>query len=211
MKRVIDIATAPLPEAASYLDTPKPRKGTKDAEKIEAQIADKLASRLEMAATDWDLCRITAVGWLLHGEPESVDNTVRLCQNEHEEGDALVEVAAWLANTDAKAVTFGGMSFDLPILQRRAKYLGVPFPILNLDRFRSPHPDLMLLLSGGDKDKYRSLKFYCRRLGWDDLCKPLEGAREAQVFQTGEWALLKDSVLHDLWATARLASWAKAW
>jgi len=46
-----------------------------------------------------------------------------------------------------------------------------------------------------------------RRLGWSDLIKPLDGAEEARVFETGDWDKLMGAVAHDLRATARLAKW----
>jgi hypothetical protein len=46
-----------------------------------------------------------------------------------------------------------------------------------------------------------------RRLGWTDLLKPLTGAEEAQVPQTGRWDELRASLAHDVDATVRLARW----
>jgi hypothetical protein len=109
------------------------------------------------------------------------------------------------------AITYAGLHFDLPVLQRRALYLGVPFPKLNLDRYRTPHIDLMELLSGGDRERRRSLQFFCKRLGWTDLVKPLSGAEEAQVFSSGRWEDLRASLAHDLEATSRLATFARVW
>jgi hypothetical protein len=213
MKRVIDIATAPIEHPERFIDTPKPRKGTIDEAKQSKQIADKLAERIDGAGLDLDLCRLSAVGWITKG-PTTGDihePLIVLCPTETEEIDVLKDIAFFFGAVDNQAITYFGLNFDLLVLQRRALYLGVPFPKLNTDRYRSPHPDIGELLSGGNPDRRRPLTFYVKRLGWDDLQKPLAGADEAKVHESGQWDLLAESVRHDVLATARLASWLKVW
>jgi len=68
--------------------------------------------------------------------------------------------------------------------------------------------DLCEILSDRNPQRRRSLDFYCKRMGWDDLNpKPLSGADEAQVHVTGRWDELEASILRDVTATCRLASW----
>jgi DNA polymerase elongation subunit (family B) len=198
MLRIIDIATAPLPNVEDFLGTPKPRKGTKDAEKQAEQIAEKRQAWLETAACDVDLCRITAIG---------TQSGVTLCKTEDEEREALAGEAAIAAHQDFLGYcTFNGHAFDLVVLQRRAKYLGVKFPWINLDRWKSRHTDLMLELSDRDKQRYRSLDFYRKRLGIEGE-KPLAGADEAKVFETGQWVELCRSVEHDVRVIQALGQW----
>jgi len=200
---VVDVATAAIDGAGSFLDPVSAPSNWKDPEKIAAYVAEKTAEREAHAALDLDLARLTAIG--TYGQLDEAP-AVGLLRTEDEERGALRRLATRL---DARLtlVTYSGFSFDLPVLMRRAKYLGVPFPKLNLDRYRSPHVDVMLELSYRDPSRRRSLGFYVRRHGWTDLAKPLEGAEESQVHQSGRWDELLLSVGHDLLATARLARW----
>ncbi len=201
---ILDLSSAPLPNAADYLDgTVRAPGNYKDAEKIAAYIAEKEAERLEMAGTDLDLARITGIG-ISFGGPESL--VVTLCRDEAKERDALIALSVALRQRP-EIVTFGGFGFDLPLLMRRARYLGIDFPVISLDRFKSPHHDLMEILSDRNPQRRRSLQFYCKRLGWSDLSKTLQGADEARVPQTGLWAELEASIRHDVTATYRLACW----
>jgi hypothetical protein len=160
-----------------------------------------------MAATDVDLARITGIAvQFAHGEP-----LIETIADQDEERRALTALAEGvLANRSVSIITFGGFNFDLPLIMRRARYLGVDFPSLNLDRFKSPHIDLCELLSDRNPQRRRSLQFYVKRIGWTDLVKPLSGADEARVPETGRWAELVDSLRHDVTATYRVAQWCGA-
>jgi DNA polymerase elongation subunit (family B) len=200
---VIDLATSALPDAERFLEgTVKAPSNYKDPVKIADFIKEAQAERLASAALDMDLARITALGFLL-GE-NGID--VRVCRDEADEHLLIQDVAALLTPMPT-IITFGGHNFDLPLVMRRARYLGVKFPALNLDRFKSPHIDLCELLSDRNPQRRRSLGFYAKRMGWTDLAKILSGAEEAQVPQTGRWDDLEVSIRHDVTATYRLAQW----
>lgn len=199
---ILDLATSALPDAERYLEgTVRAPKNYVDERKIADYIAEKQAERLAEAALDIDLARITALGFAL--DSNAID--VRVCRDEVDERLLIADVAD-LVN-GSTIVTFGGFNFDLPLVQRRAKYLGIKFPWLNLDRYRSPHIDLCELLSDRNPQRRRSLQFYAKRMGWTDLTKILSGAEEAQVPTTGRWDDLEASIRHDVIATYRLAQW----
>ena len=201
---VIDVATAPIADAASYIEgTAKAPANWKDEVKILEYIREKEGERIALAATDVDLARITGIGL---GGTEVEEPGSWLCRTEDDERAILGMVARLVRK--ANLVTFGGFNFDLPLLMRRARYLGVAFPLLNLDRYRSPHVDLCELLSDRNPQRKRPLGFYVKRLGWTDLVKPLSGQEEARVHETGQWDLLAESLAHDVQATQRLAEWA---
>lgn len=201
---VLDLATAALPDAERYLEgTIKAPSNYKQAEAIAAYIENARLERLAAAALDIDLARITALGFAIG--PNAID--VRVCRDEADER-LLIEDVAMLLTPMPTIITFGGHNFDLPLVMRRARYLGVPFPALNLDRFKSPHVDLCDVLSDRNPQRRRSLGFYVKRMGWDDLTKILSGAEEAQVATTGRWDDLEASIRHDVTATFRLAQWA---
>jgi len=204
---ILDIATAPIADADNYLDgTVRAPSTYKDPEKIKAYIEEKTAERVAMAGVDVDLARITGFGWTAKGEHSIV---VELAKDEARECAILAELAAmWIDPYKTVLVTFGGLNFDLPLLMRRARYLGVKFPVLSLDRYRSVHIDLCELLSDRNPQRRRSLDFYTKRMGWTDLNpKPLSGAEEAQVPVTGRWDELAASIRRDVTATYRLACW----
>lgn len=208
MRRVIDIATCAIDGVESFIETPRPRKGTKDEAKQAMQIADKLAERVEGASLDLDLCRLTAVGWM---ETPNSQPWVETCRSETDERTVLGLLATFFSGMDNQAITYFGNQFDLLVLQRRARWLGVNFPTLNTDRYRGHHIDIGEILSDRTPDRRRSLGFYIKRHHWDDLQKPLEGAEEAKVHETQRWDELAASVRHDVIATSRLASWLKVW
>ncbi len=201
---ILDIATAALPDAERYLEgTVRAPGNYKDPAKIAEAIAEKTAERVRMAATDVDLARVTGIGTRSVIFPLSV----AIFSTQEDEYQSLRDLAAEIRRQHPVIVTFGGFSFDLPLLMRRARYLGVDFPKLDLDRYRSVHVDLCEILSDRNNDRKRSLQFYARRLGWDDLKKPLSGAEEAQVPNSGKWTELAESIQHDVTATYRLAQW----
>ena len=196
---ILDIATAPILNAADYVEPASAPAHYKDPEKIAAYVAEKTAERLAEAALDLDLARVIAVG--IH-----YDKTTRVLTALDDAEETLIRLAAYGEERDI--ITYGGFRFDLPMLMRRARYLGVDFPAVNVDRYRSPHVDLLDVLSDRDPSRRRPLDFYVRRLGWDDLLpKPLSGLEESQVPQSKRWNELAQSVTRDVEAVRRLAQW----
>lgn len=204
---ILDVATAPLANASEFLsDDISAPSNYKDPEKIAAYIADKKAERLAEAALDLDLARLTAVGLF-----DANGLRIVTAKDEAEERNLLTWTARAITSEDGYAracITYGGLRFDLPMLMRRARYLGVTMPHLSTDRYKSPHIDLCDVLSDRDPSRRRPLGFYVKRLGWTDLVKPLSGAEESRVHETGQWADLEASLRHDVLAAARLAHWA---
>jgi DNA polymerase elongation subunit (family B) len=204
---VLDLSSAPIADAFEYVDgTVKAPANYKDPEKISEYIAEQTAKRVEMAATDMDLARISGIGYWVCGQEGPVIWTDRYRAEASWEAQTLKDVAGLIADTD-KILTFGGHFFDLPMLMRRARYLGVTFPWINVDKYRSPHLDLCDVLSDRNPSRMRPLTFYAKRLKMG-LTKPLSGAEEAQVYTSGNWDDLADSLNHDVCAIKRLAEWA---
>jgi hypothetical protein len=100
-------------------------------------------------------------------------------------------------------VGFNSLSFDLPVLIRRAQLLNIPYPDLNLDRYRTPHIDLLERLSFHGKLTMRSLKFYGRRFG---LPVPDEtnGKDIAALVAAGDWNAVSMHCAADVELTAAL-------
>lgn len=210
---VLDLETLPVANAADFVTTDdiSAPSNWKDAEKIAAYVAEKRAERIASAALDLDLARICAIG-TINCDTGEVDAAV--CQTEDEEREALGVLAAELtpdAQEWARIITFNGFKYDLPLLMRRARYLGVTFPRLNLDRYRSPHVDLYEELTLRGAIKAHGLRWYMRRLGWTDLLEadplPDGGANVGDAIAAGRWADVEAHVLVDIEATRRLAQW----
>lgn len=198
---ILDVATAALPNVAGFIDTPKPRKGTKDEAKIAAQIEAKIQAEIDGAGLDPDLCQITGIAF--RGPRETGNYLASGNVSEKH----VIERALVAIRPNTVLVGFNSRSFDWPVLIRRCQYLGITPPDINLDRYRTPHIDLYDRLSQHGAIDAHSLGFYVRRHGWTDLVKPLSGEEESKVIETGKWSELSASLNHDVEATYRLAKW----
>jgi DNA polymerase elongation subunit (family B) len=157
---VVDIETFALDAAAEFIEEPSAPSNYKDPEKIAAYIAAEKAKAVGRCALDPDLCRVVAIGWGTEAGAGGVD----VAADEAAERDAIE--ALWAKTRQARIlIGFNLLSFDLPVLIRRSQYLGIKTPAVSLDRYRTPHIDLMERLSFNGKLRYRSLDFYCKRFG----------------------------------------------
>jgi uncharacterized protein YprB with RNaseH-like and TPR domain len=204
---ILDIETVGLPDARFWLDDEPitAPASYKDPVKIADYIAKAQASRLDKLALDIDCNRIVAFGWV---EAGAGDPVVHLASNEFEEREGLKLVASEIqSDSRTRLVTFNGHRFDLPTLMRRAMYLDVQFPTLNIDRYRSEHLDLWQVLSFKGALSAHSLKFYAKRLGIGTLDKVSGidiGKLVAEDTQES-WQAIHDHVLSDIGLTHALA------
>lgn len=202
LKYIIDIETAPLANCAEYLDLSEisAPANYKDEAKIKAYCEEKRAEIVAKAALDLDLCRIVAIGWMREdwNGPE-----VAVIQ------DVAAEVSAvdmfWRELDERVTIGYNQVGFDLPILLRRSLYLGVHAPALNLDKYRSPHIDLQQRLSLNGTKPYRSLNWYCKRLGLDVPCDATSGKDIGQLVAEGKWEDVAAHCRADVLKTKALA------
>lgn len=106
-------------------------------------------------------------------------------------------------------MTFYGHRFDLPVVWRRARYLSVKRPKLNIDRFKSPHIDLWWELT--EKGALRDapgLQFYGKRLGVGALDK-VNGADIPTLVAQGDWQAVHDHCLSDIGLTHTVANFCE--
>ena len=201
---IIDIATAPLETAAVDLanepiDAPA---NYKDPEKIAAYIATKRAELVSKAALDPHSGRISAIGF----GAVSPDGIMVFSETQEHTSEAeLVMDIRGSVGGGRVLVGFNSRAFDWHFLNTRAFLLGVPgWKRITGPAWKSPHIDIYEELSGDVRGRAKSLGFYAKLL-WPDLVKPLDGAEEAKVFETGNWAGLEKSLEHDVTVTYRLA------
>jgi len=203
---ILDIETLPHPDAPRWLGPVTAAANLKDPVKIAASIAERTAERDEKLGLDPDCCQICAIGWHVVGGD---DPTVDVCQDEAQEAAALARFAAAYAapqgQQETRIVTFFGRQFDIPILRRRACYLSVKFPEINLDRYRSPHIDVWDALTfNGALRTAHSLSFYARRMGFTTLDK-VDGKDVAALAKAGNWDAIRDHCLSDVGLTHAVA------
>lgn len=170
----------------------------KTREREEAHAA-KLAARFDGFSTDPDCCRIALLGTADY-KGMMIQTIIR---TDDEERAVLERFWDAYRNASPRLVTFNGLAFDLPVLMRRSLWLGVPHPQLNLDRYRSEHPDLYQMLSCRGTVKAHALRFYRRRMGLPD--DPTSGADIAALVAAGDWDAVRAHNRADLETTYTLA------
>ena len=176
----------------------------KDPAKIAAYIAEAEAAQRDKAALYPWTARVIALGWCHDGD-EVVDS--RLANNDSKETTMLRDF--WERVSDERTglsslIGFNHLGFDLPVLVARSLLLGVKAPVVNLDRYRTPHIDLMQRLTFNGAIPARSLKWFASRFGLntDDA---FSGALIAQLYEDQNWDAITAHVVSDVTLTRQLA------
>jgi uncharacterized protein YprB with RNaseH-like and TPR domain len=203
MRYIIDIETTGLPEAAEYATEPiSAPSNWKDPDKIAAYVAEKQAEQVAKAGLDLDLCRVVAVGLQRDG---AKGVQVMTAGDEAEERGLLTALWSQLLKVQHPVlIGFNHVAFDLPVLMRRSLYLDVAYPRLSLDKYRTPHIDIMQHLTWNGLVRARSLKFYARRFGIS-IDDPVSGADIGALVEAGDWDKVISHVTSDVELTAALA------
>jgi predicted PolB exonuclease-like 3'-5' exonuclease len=206
---VVDIETVALDDVGVYLDDDDPihaPSNWKDPEKIAEHIAAKTRERAARCALDPDLCRLVAVGWMFDEEDQP---SVITCTDEYIERLALSQFWRAIDSDDrplVRLVTFGGITFDLPVLMRRSDYLGVDYRPLSLDKYRSPHPDVLKILTfNGSMGIRHNLRFYARRFDVPVARPDLDGSDIAALVAAGAWDDVEAHCADDIRVTHGIA------
>jgi predicted PolB exonuclease-like 3'-5' exonuclease len=200
--RIVDLETIAHPDAGNWLEPVEPDARLVDPVKIKASIESKTADRNEKLGLDPDCCRMVALGYVDVGTGDPV---VDLCHDEDQETDVLRRFWASYRQHETTLVTFYGFLFDLPVLMRRSLYLGVPYPPLSIDKYRSKHIDVWQKLSWNGAIKAHGLAFYAKRFGIGTLDK-VDGADVARLWAAGQYEVVRDHCLSDVGLTHALAN-----
>lgn len=181
MNRIFfDIETQANPEAIKLMPEPSPAKNLKDPDKIAADIADKKADQIALAALDPDYGRIISIAW---AQGQWQNPVVCLCEKEENEIYALDGFWNDLKLASGRCVGYNIIGFDLPYMLRRSMALGVRIPdglFLNLAKFRvDPITDLMGILYNWGQAK--SLKQVAKLYNLKNDAEGVTGADVAKL------------------------------
>ena len=113
---LLDLETAPLPEAEQWVRVPKASGTLKDPIKIAADIAEKQAALRDKMALDWNTNQIVAFGmW------SAVDDEPIVLTQAHTTEVELLECfkAEWKQHK--KMIVFRGRQFDCPTIIQRCR------------------------------------------------------------------------------------------
>jgi predicted PolB exonuclease-like 3'-5' exonuclease len=199
---ILDLETAPIADAADYLEPVAAPDNYKKPEAIAAYQAEAAAKQLERAALDVDLAQIICLGL------QTPDGNTQI----HHAGNVSeVQMLTWLWEAwgaapweERQFVTFNGLRFDIPMLLRRSLYLGVKAPVIQMDRFKHPQVvDVMALLAVNDKS--HSMQFYLNRLKYPHGGPDITGKDVGDCYKAGDWTAIAEHCRQDVEATAWLA------
>ena len=208
---VYDIETIPsstLPEGIKPEFDPESVKlgNTKDAQKVVEKI-DKAKAEFDQSldkkmSLDPDLCEVVcfvgyhnSIYWIGHPDDgyKVIENAWRFIQGCYLEHIPLV--------------SFNGIAFDLPVLWHQAMKLNIPVsPQMYYDltkRYDNRyHYDLMEILAGWDKSKWKSLDFYLKLFGIGE--KTGDGSEIYGWWQAGLYENIREHCEQDVKLTAKL-------
>lgn len=199
---IVDIECVGIDNADSYIEPVEAPSNYKSAEAIEKYRIEATAKAIDRCGLDPDLCRIVALGY---GGATAGDG-VTICKTEDAEARALDYFwrTVVLQGEVRPIVSFHGFGYDLPVLMRRSQYLGIAYPAISLDRYRSPHIDLMQKLTWNGAIKAHKLSFYASRFGWP-IVDPVDGSQIAALVKAGDWKSVESHCLNDLAQTRFIA------
>jgi DNA polymerase elongation subunit (family B) len=204
---ILDLETCPIDDVLTYLPPVSAPSNYKDVEKIAEYIVEKTLEAADRAALKPDLCRIVCLGYLVSGTKEPV---MHVCKDEHAEKVALTKLAQHINTHGCDVITFNGHRFDLPVIMRRALYLGVSMKALSVDRYRSTHIDLFQKLTFNGQIDGFSLSFYAQRFGLGgDL--EVSGKEIPAMVKAMEWDAIARHCRQDILWTAGIAKKLGVW
>jgi uncharacterized protein YprB with RNaseH-like and TPR domain len=203
----IDIETMAGANAAQLITAPKAPGNYKDPEKIAEYEANALANAVDNAALNIFANQVISIGtWT-----ESAGANIVIAKTRDEERFHLAALGLLISNNGYRrpTVTFNGRYYDLPCIQIRALIHKLDFPKLDLfPAWKSPHIDLMDLLTFGGKFPKQSLDFYCRVFGIDtdesEDVKAIHGRDVRRLVAEGRWDLIESHCRYDVTRTGLL-------
>jgi hypothetical protein len=191
---VFDIETAPILDAADYIEVGDPPANYKKLDTIESWRKERFEKLLADAALDLDLLRIVAIGV----KTERAENAAIIRDPERE---AAALDWFWKVAENRTLIGFNISSFDLLALLRRSLYLGVTTPRLRTTRYTVGEAgevvDLADILSFNRIEHKHSLPFYCKRFGIEHK-DTVRGADIPMLVTMKQWEQVEAHVRSDV-------------
>lgn len=210
MPIIVDIETIAIDGAADLAEPVTAPSNWKDEAKIAAYVQEKQAEQISKAALYPWTARIVAIGLI----DQDGDESVLLADSEAAEAEALKRL--WASALEHQQglvtpiITYNGLSFDLPALLSRSRLLGVRTPAINLDRYRTPHVDLMQVLTFKGAIAARSLKWFAKRFQIP-VEDEIGGKEIGALVAAGQWDAVRAHCLSDIRLTRALAQRLGYW
>lgn len=199
----LDIETCAIDDASMFVEAVSAPSNYKDQAKIDAYVAEKQAEQVTRAALYPWTARVVALGVDIGAGP-----LVSVCPHEADEAHVIRTFWKSIAREHPQyietIVGFNSRSFDLPVLLARSLLLDIDAPHINLDRYRSPHIDLMDRLTWFGTIPARSLKWYARRFGVP-VTDETTGADVAALVAAGQFDKVAEHCHADLVLTRAVA------
>ena len=171
-------------------------------ERHEHFLQQRLRFGLADAGLEADLCEVVAIGFM-----QAEYSTGAAVYTRADMSESALLTWLWEAVTmpsDRSILGFNTLSFDLPVLIRRSQLLGIAYPDLNLDRYRTPHVDLLQKLTFNGALAMRSLNFYAKRFGIP--CHDMTTGKDiAALVAANDWATVTAHCRDDVEVTGALA------
>lgn len=198
---IVDTETDFDPTAIPFMPPVEPDSRLKDPEKIAASILERTTKQRDTMPLVPAFCRLVAIGRTL--PDETID--VMLCQNTKQEVAAITALWERWTIPGNHPVLFNA-AFDIPVLVTRSILLGIPYPHISVRKYGSPdYTDLMLDLSFGGAVDYKSLDFWCARLGLNVPEDKTSGKDIAKMVADDDWTGIAAHCAVDIAKTLALA------
>lgn len=191
----------------------------KDQDKIDAKVAE---ARAEFDAginkkmsLDPDLCKIFCFVGVLYDTNENKVLTEDIVNN----GNITLmwDAIAGQYENHVPIVSYNGMGFDLPVLHRQSMFDDrclVPagfYADLTRKYSNKKHYDLMQILAGWDRTKWKSLNFYLNRFGIQHGAPEMDGSMVYDEYKAGNIDKIVDYCKADVLATCELFTRIESW
>jgi hypothetical protein len=201
---IVDVESAPLPNASDYFEPVEADKRLTDPVKVAASIEERRQAQLDKASLDYNCARIGVLGYWSERDGFSAVP----CPDQDAERLALQDF--WNASRHSQIVGFRCKSFDLPLMIQRSRYLGVEYPDLDLGKYSRSKSmiDLFDILTFHDSQRdfvmRRTLHQFCRRFQIP-VADTTTGAEMPKLIAEGRWPEVRAHCLSDLQLTLELA------
>jgi len=177
-----DFETIANPTVIPLLPPVEPRGNLKDPVKIEADIQQKKEKQIADLALDPWTSLICATGWC-----DGKESGVIMLEDEEKESDLINKTWDLLAQYN-HYVTFNGVAFDVPMLNKHSLVNRIRCGIkINTKRYTiGNHTDLRMILGDWDKTAKGKLGFFLRLFFGTDKKEGIDGKLVQSYWDAGE-------------------------